>query len=105
MLIEKSVNRSLLLNHTTKQKIEQRSEILQFLPESLEELVNKKTINYNSKNLKTSYIIDIIHNLIFKYYYKGDNLFTLNATVLKEKYTKENASELEISSDEEIDYV
>lgn len=88
MLIEKSVNRSLLLNHTTKQKIEQRSEILQFLPESLEELVNKKTINYNSKNLKTSYIIDIIHNLIFKYYYKGDNLFTLNATVLKEKYTK-----------------
>ena len=47
MLIEKSVNRSLLLNHTTKQKIEQRSEILQFLPESLEELVNKKTINYN----------------------------------------------------------
>lgn len=88
MLIEKSVNRSLLLNHTTKQRIEQRSEILQFLPESLEELAKKKTINYNSKNLKTSYIIDIIHNLIFKYYYKGDNLFVLNATVLREKYTK-----------------
>lgn len=88
MLIEKSVNRSLLLNHTTKQRIEQRSEILQFLPESLEELSKKKTINYNSKNLKTSYIIDIIHNLIFKYYYKGDNLFVLNATVLREKYTK-----------------
>ena len=88
MLIEKSVNRSLLLNHTTKQRIEQRSEILQFLPESLEELAKKKTINYNSKNLKTSYIIDIIHNLIFTYYYKGDNLFVLNATVLREKYTK-----------------
>lgn len=88
MNIEKSVMQSLILNHTTKQKIEEKTEILQFLPESLEELSKTKKITFNSKNLKTAFIIDLIHSLLFKYYMKGENEFTLNAEILKKRYTK-----------------
>ena len=59
---------------------------LQFLPQKLESISKLKKIRYQNKNLKPAFIIDIVHNLILKYYFKRDNSFNLNATVLKDKY-------------------
>lgn len=60
--------------------------ILQFLPKSLEEISHKKKIEYNLILLKSSYIIDIIHNLLLRYYFKKENLFNLSSKILKERY-------------------
>ena len=59
---------------------------MQFLPESLEELSEQIKFQYGDKTLKVSYLIDIVHNLILKYYFKKDNLFHLSSLILKEKY-------------------
>jgi hypothetical protein len=66
--------------------IDKKKHSLQFLPASLEELSKVKKISYGGVELKTSYIIDIVHNLLLKYYFKKDNSFNLSATILKEKY-------------------
>lgn len=66
--------------------IEEKKSILQFLPKSLD-LVSKNAFTiHNGQKLKNSYIIDIVHNLILKYYFKKENKFNLSATILKEKY-------------------
>ena len=59
---------------------------IQFLPESLMEESFKKNVTHKSQKLKTAYLIDIVHNLILKYYFKKENLFNLSSVVLKEKY-------------------
>lgn len=69
-----------------RNEIDKKKHSLQFLPASLEELSNVKKISHGGVDLKTSYIIDIIHNLLLKYYFKKDNSFNLSATILKEKY-------------------
>lgn len=81
-----------MINETYKDSIYLQSYIndkkfsLQFLPETLESLSRTKTFEFNGKILKSEYIIDIIHNLLLKYYFKKDNRFTLNAEILKDKY-------------------
>ena len=69
-----------------KKNLESKKCSLQFLPLSLEEISKSKNFTYKSKNLKTAYLIDIIHNLILKYYFKKENKFNLMASILKEKY-------------------
>ena len=59
---------------------------LQFLPECLYGISTIKTLEFNNTKLKTNYLIDIVHNLILKYYFKKENRFALNATILKDKY-------------------
>lgn len=59
---------------------------LQFLPECLYSISNIKTLEFNNIKLKTNYLIDIVHNLILKYYFKKENRYVLNATILKDKY-------------------
>jgi len=59
---------------------------LQFLPECLYGISTIKTLEFNNVKLKTNYLIDIVHNLILKYYFKKENRFALNATILKDKY-------------------
>ena len=59
---------------------------LQFLPECLLELSQNKNFFYKEQKLKSDYIIDIIHNLFLKYYFKKENSFTLSAVILKDKY-------------------
>jgi hypothetical protein len=59
---------------------------LQFLPECLYGISTVKTLEFNGTKLKTNYLIDIVHNLILKYYFKKENRFALNATILKDKY-------------------
>lgn len=63
-----------------------KNQILQFLPESFLELSKVKKIIFKGKNLKTSYIIDIVHSLLLKYYFKRDNIFILSSLVLRSKY-------------------
>ena len=69
-----------------KNELENKKSLLQFLPKCLENLKNKKTIEYKEDKLKTSYLFDIVNNLILKYYFKKDNRYLINATVLKDKY-------------------
>jgi hypothetical protein len=63
-----------------------KESILHFLPIELNFLTKINKIQFNKKKLKTTYLLDIISNMILKYYFKKENLFALNATVLKSKY-------------------
>ncbi len=69
-----------------KKNLELKKCSLQFLPGSLESLSKEKNFFYKDKKLKSSYLIDIVHNLILKYYFKKENRFNLMASILKEKY-------------------
>ena len=82
MIIEKTLPYHLMLQSTLKNK----RFSLQFLPEKMQFIAKSKKIQFKNKNLKPSYLIDLIHNLILKYYFKKENSFNLNATILKEKY-------------------
>lgn len=77
---------------TITQKLEKKTKSLQFLPFCLEEISEKKYIYFSEKKLKTTYLIDVVHNMILKYYFKKENKFKLNATVLKQKYGHEYKS-------------
>ena len=70
-------------------KLNKKTKSLQFLPEVLKSISQLKTINFNNKKIKVSYLIDIIHNLMLKYYFKKENSFIINATILKQKYGHE----------------
>lgn len=69
-----------------RKKLEEKKHSLQFLPISLEPISKNKKFLYKGRLLKTSYLIDISHNLILKYYFKKENKFNLMSTILKEKY-------------------
>lgn len=69
-----------------RKKLLNKKYSIQFLPELLIEESILKKITHKEKNLKPSYLIDIIHNLILKYYFKKENMFNLSSVVLKEKY-------------------
>ena len=81
-MITKISPNQLMLQSTIKNK----RFSLQFLPEKLESISTLKKVKFGNQNLKPSYLIDIVHNLILKYYFKRENSFNLNATILKEKY-------------------
>jgi len=67
-------------------RVQDKTFTLQFLPECLYSIENIKNIYYKETKLKTDYLIDIVHSLILKYYFKKENRFAINATVLKDKY-------------------
>lgn len=69
-----------------RQKLESKNSILQFLPKCVESLSKQKNFTYKGQKLKSSYIVDIVHNLILKYYFKKENKFHLSSLILKEKY-------------------
>lgn len=72
-------------DHLTK-RLNKKTFTLQFLPKCIYDISTTKTIQFNNIKLKTDYIIDITHNLILKYYFKKENRFALNSTILKDKY-------------------
>ncbi len=59
---------------------------IQFLPEILAPISNQEFLEWKDKKLKSAYIIDLVHTLILKYYFKKENLFNLSSIVLKDKY-------------------
>lgn len=69
-----------------RKKLDTKKYSIQFLPESLFDISQNKFFYYRDIKLKTCYLIDIIHNLILKYYFKKENIFNLSSIVLKEKY-------------------
>ena len=69
-----------------RKKLDTKKYSIQFLPECLSEITNNEFFYHKEAKLKTSYIVDIIHNLLLKYYFKKENSFNLSSIVLKEKY-------------------
>lgn len=83
MYIETNSSKNIL---NFENRLNKKTFSLQFLPECLSYLSTKKIVIFNDKKLKSDYLIDIIHNLVLKFYFKKENRFALNATVLKDKY-------------------
>jgi hypothetical protein len=69
-----------------RKNVENKKSSLQFLPELLVEISKEKYFIHKTKKLKVSYLIDITHNLILKYYFKKDNIFNLSSLILRDKY-------------------
>lgn len=59
---------------------------IQFLPDSLSQFSQREFFDFKEKKLKSAYVIDLVHTLILKYYFKKENLFHLSSLVLKDKY-------------------
>ena len=72
MIIEKMISDDKKV-HTFSKKYS-----LQFLPEKLLKISELKNITFNSEKLKTAYIIDIVHNLLLKFYFRKENSFNLS---------------------------
>ena len=85
MYIENTIINLDTSENVTK-RIDEKLFSLQFLPECLYRISTIKSLEFNGIKLKTNYLIDIVHTLILKYYFKKENRFALNATVLKDKY-------------------
>lgn len=62
--------------------------ILEFIPKDLEYLTKQSKIFYNGVNLKCSYLTNIVHDLISKYYFSFnvDIKFNLSSVLLRKKY-------------------
>ena len=70
--------------------------LYQFIPEKFDYITKSKVIVYNDVNLKTAYLINIIHELILKFYFAGRNYldgeptneikFNLWSPILRKKY-------------------
>jgi hypothetical protein len=69
-----------------KSKLKDKKYSIQFLPAKMISVSQTKNLFHKDKKLKSSYLIDIVHNLILKYYFKKENKFNLSSIVLKEKY-------------------
>jgi hypothetical protein len=61
---------------------------LQFVPKDFQYLTQQKYLEYKGVKLKTAYLIDIIHQLLQKYYFSNasDIKFNLSSVILKNKY-------------------
>jgi hypothetical protein len=67
-------------------KLKDKKYSTQFLPDCLNFESTVSKVEYKGNNLKTNYLIDIVHNLLLKYYFKKENSFNISSLVLKEKY-------------------
>ncbi len=67
---------------------EKRSYLYQFCPREFEYLTKQKTIIYDNENLKTDYLINIIHELILKFYFTNELCHNLWSSILRRKYGK-----------------
>ena len=69
-----------------REKLSYKKNSLQFLPQCLDNISSDEFVTFKGKKLKVAYVVDIVHNLLLKYYFKKDNQFSLSAVVLKDKY-------------------
>ena len=62
--------------------------ILQFISKDFQYLTQQKKIQFKGINLKCSYLINIIHELLLKYYFSNnvDVKFNLSSVILRAKY-------------------
>jgi hypothetical protein len=70
-----------------QKKASKKKYIISYLPKNLKDLINgEKKISFQNKNLKSAYLIDIIHGLINKHFQTGEISFNLSSKILREKY-------------------
>lgn len=69
-----------------RKKLESKKSSLQFLPAKMLPVSSQKSFEFRGRSLKTAYAVDIVHNMILKYYFRKDNSFNLHSSILKEKY-------------------
>jgi len=62
--------------------------LYQFIPKEFEYLTKVTTLEYKDKKLKTAYLVNIIHELILKYYFTNEVKHNLWSVILKKKYGK-----------------
>jgi hypothetical protein len=62
--------------------------IQQFIPKRFKYLSEHTKINFKGQSLKTAYIINLIHELILKFYFTGEIKFDLWSILLRKKYGK-----------------
>lgn len=87
MIVESVIDYELIDPYKVLRKnINSKISSLQFLPKCLEEISKSKNLYWNGQKLKSAYLIDIVHNLVLKFYFKKENKFHLHSTILKEKY-------------------
>jgi len=66
--------------------------LFQFIPDTFNYLTKIKKVKYDGINLKTDYLINIIHELILKYYFHKDDIvdkeikFNMWSTLMRVKY-------------------
>lgn len=62
--------------------------LFQFISKDFQYLTQQKTFQYKGINLKSSYLIHIIHELLVKYYFSNniDIKFNLSSLILRKKY-------------------
>ena len=74
---------------TLQKKAQGKKFIVSYYPENLKLVIDgRKKIEYKNINLKSAYLIDIMHNFIRKYNYYDKNLFNMDSRILKKKYGK-----------------
>ncbi len=76
----------LLVNQKVVRINKDRKFIYQFLPICLEDISKSQTLVFDGNRLKSNYIIDIVHNLLLKYYFKNQNSFPLSSKILRKRY-------------------
>ncbi len=67
-------------------KIESKKSILHFVPQKLEYLIKNKKIEYKDKELKTAYLIDIIHKFITRRFFTNKEIINLSSTIMRKCY-------------------
>lgn len=62
--------------------------LLHFVPKDFQYLTQQKKFSYKGVNLKSSYLISIIHELLVKYYFSNtiDIKYNLSSIILKKRY-------------------
>ncbi len=77
---------NLKISNNILKRLREKNYCLHYLPECLDSISKLKTIEYKNQKIKPAYLIDIVNNLLLKYYFKKENKFVINAEVLKDKY-------------------
>lgn len=91
-----------------EERLSNKKSILQFIPSNLEEIIlNKEIIIFTNKRLKTTYLVDIVHNLLLKYFSTlkhgvGETSFNLSSIILREKYGNDYSHYLKFLIDKKV---
>jgi hypothetical protein len=72
----------------TAKIFKQKGYAYQFLPRIYDYLTKQKIIKYKNVNLKTDYLINMMHEMILKFLFTNDIKFNLWSLILRKKYGK-----------------
>ena len=64
----------------------QNTYLLQFISKDFQYLTQQTKVSHKGINLKCSYLINIIHELLLKFYFSNDIKFNLSSSIIRKKY-------------------